>query len=808
MVLTALHTDALSGLCSKDQLELLDSIDQLRLQGINHYVSLPQIIVCGDQSSGKSSVLEAISGVHFPVKANLCTRFPTELVLRRTPQVSSSVAIVPHNLRTELERSPLAAFHEKLDGFDGLDQVIENAKSAMGVSAYGKAFCNDLLRIEITGPDRPHLTIVDLPGLIHSETKNQTASDVELIQEVVQSYMKEPRSIILAVVSAKNDFANQIVLKLARLADPVGNRTLGVITKPDTLIPGSESEALYISLARNQEVEFRLGWHVLKNMDSETGKWSLAQRDAREGQFFSEGTWKDLPRPIMGINELRNKLSKVLLRQIAAELPSLVQEIETKIVLCQARLKELGRPRSTADEQRLYLLQASQSFQYLVNAATDGTYNDEFFEDPNSQKGYDRRVRAVIQNLNQAFATRITKCGHRYHIHDKEEPVHVLEDVSPITRDEFIAHIQNVMKRTRGRELPGTFNPMIIANLFIEQSQRWKSLADHHVQRTWNSAKEFVRLIIAHITDPSASRLLYVRVFEPALEDILNVMKAKMCEVLEPQRNKHPITYNHYFSETLQKVRLERNKNHLARTLTAHLGVPIAEGSVYINTHVNLSQLMNDLTSTNEPDMERFAAHEALDCMKAYYKVALKRFIDDVAVEVIEMKLMSALQHIFSPVSVYAMDTALVSLIAGESEESVVERGELQKQLSVLRTGSDTCKYFAGSWTLGHSAPTFLGEKSTLERKDIKDIWPSSNHSVSPIGAPEAPAEMPKWDEEIHVEEAADPSESFVFSSSKKDKVKKKQKKMKVASWKGEFPIEETPDPGDLVPPPAEFTWS
>ncbi|KAI0880007.1 uncharacterized protein GGS22DRAFT_176197 [Annulohypoxylon maeteangense] len=59
----AFNVETLNGLCSKDQLELLDSIDHLRLQGIDHYISLPQIIVCGDQSSGKSSVLEAISGV-------------------------------------------------------------------------------------------------------------------------------------------------------------------------------------------------------------------------------------------------------------------------------------------------------------------------------------------------------------------------------------------------------------------------------------------------------------------------------------------------------------------------------------------------------------------------------------------------------------------------------------------------------------------------------------------------------------------------------------------------------------------------
>ena len=139
---------------------------------------------------------------------------------------------------------------------------------------------------------------MDLPGLIHSETKQQSASDVELVQDVVQAYMKEPRSIILAVVSTKNDYANQIVLKLARAADKRGNRTLGVITKPDTLIPGSESEAMYISLARNQDVEFRLGWHVLRNMDSETGVWSLADRDVKEEEFFLEQSspWEAITR--------------------------------------------------------------------------------------------------------------------------------------------------------------------------------------------------------------------------------------------------------------------------------------------------------------------------------------------------------------------------------------------------------------------------------------------------------------------------------------------------------------------------------
>jgi hypothetical protein len=76
MVLS-LDTDSLNGLCSKDQLELLDAVDRLHLEGVISYISLPQIIECSDQSSGKSSMLEALSDIAFPVKSNLCTRFPT-----------------------------------------------------------------------------------------------------------------------------------------------------------------------------------------------------------------------------------------------------------------------------------------------------------------------------------------------------------------------------------------------------------------------------------------------------------------------------------------------------------------------------------------------------------------------------------------------------------------------------------------------------------------------------------------------------------------------------------------------------------
>ena len=621
MVPKLFYTDALNGLCSKDQLDLLDSVDCLRSQGISHYVSLPQIIVCGDQSSGKSSVLEAISGVSFPTKSNLCTRFPTELVLRKTQHIGVSVSIVPHHSRSETEQLSLGSFHEKLDGFDGLPVLVENAKAAMGISTHGKAFSKDILRIEVSGPDRPHLTIVDLPGLIHSETKLQSASDVELVQDVVQTYMKEPRSIILAVVSAKNDYANQIVLKLARIADQKGNRTLGVITKPDTLIPDSESEAMYVSLARNQDVEFRLGWHVLKNMDSETGEWSLTDRDVKEEAFFSQGIWAELSRSLLGVDKLRSRLSKVLLGQIAAELPSLIDEIEIKSNACRSRLDKLGEPRATLDEQRRYLLHISQSFQSLVKASVDGTYNDPFFDDAKSETGYQKRIRAVMQNLNLDFAEDLTRRGHRREITGSKDTIRLPGGVVPITRDEFLDHIQCLMRRTRGRELPGTFNPMIVADLFLEQSVQWEAITRSHIDRVWKASREFLSLAAVYIADAATSKVLFQKIFEPALNQLLGSLNVKTAELLTPHQKSHPTTYNHYFTESLQKVRNERSKNEYSKIVKDFFGVSTLEPSLYINQHKDLRQLVTALVQSTEPDMNRFACSEALDCMEAYYKV-------------------------------------------------------------------------------------------------------------------------------------------------------------------------------------------
>lgn len=157
--LDTLTTASLAKLQSTDERRLLDVVDKLRRTGLNGTIELPQLVVCGDQSSGKSSVLEAITAIPFPRKAGLCTRFATEIILRRDPRTTVTVKIVPGKNRSETEKMKLSAFSQTLHVLEDLPNVMDAATREMGLGKIGtsKAFTRDVLSIEICGPNRPQL---------------------------------------------------------------------------------------------------------------------------------------------------------------------------------------------------------------------------------------------------------------------------------------------------------------------------------------------------------------------------------------------------------------------------------------------------------------------------------------------------------------------------------------------------------------------------------------------------------------------------------------------------------------------------
>jgi GTPase SAR1 family protein len=457
---------SLKALQTGEQMELLNIVDSLRAEGLGEITALPQLIVCGDQSSGKSSVLEAISGIPFPRKENTCTRFATEVILRRSPESRISVSVVPSRDRKQADREKLLKFRHQLSTPDDFPDLFDKAKDAM-LNVPGKSFSKDILRIEFCGPSQPQLTLVDLPGLIHShiEAEQQTPEDVKLVTELVSDYLKSPRSIILAIVSAKYDINVQVILNRAREVDPQGIRTLGIITKPDTLVKGSESEDSFVKLARNERVKFRLGWHVVKNLDSahkESLKSTLETRNTEEKAFFKGSNFKSLPSQNVGIESLRTQLSKILFNQIRLELPRLVDDIEQRILTARASKDKLGPSRTSIDDQRSFLIQLSQTFQTICQAAVRGDYDNDFFHSDElrekrlfqSDELSERRLCAILMDKHFGFADNLLKKGCQWTIGERSfDAVGFTFDTKRRTREEAIADACRLLKRSRGREV-------------------------------------------------------------------------------------------------------------------------------------------------------------------------------------------------------------------------------------------------------------------------------------------------------------------------------------------------------------------
>ncbi len=117
-------------------------------------------------------------------------------------------------------------------------------------------FSDDVLKIEICGPNQQHLSVIDVPGIFRNTTEGVTTdADIEVVRNMVNHYMKNPRSVILAVVPANVDIATQEILKMAAKFDKEGQRTLSVLTKPDLVDKGAENRVIDLVEGKSSTAE-------------------------------------------------------------------------------------------------------------------------------------------------------------------------------------------------------------------------------------------------------------------------------------------------------------------------------------------------------------------------------------------------------------------------------------------------------------------------------------------------------------------------------------------------------------------------
>jgi GTPase SAR1 family protein len=640
-------TSSLEELQTEEQRLVLDTIARVRKCGLEGTVSLPQIVVCGDQSAGKSSVLEALTEIPFPRSDGLCTRYATEISLRNAATDSITIRVIPDSNRPPSEQATIKAFERSISNFDGLPEIMDDAKAVMGIGIVESndsgvkppAFARDVLSVEYAGPGRPQLTLVDIPGLIGAETSKTTKHDIALVAEITHHYIVQPRTICLAVVSAGSDYANQSILDRVREVDPNGDRTLGVITKPDLPEEGSNNQADFINLAKNADIFFSLGWHVVKNRTWKEKDATLAERKRAEDTFFHTTQWRTLSKEFVGVDALRVRLSVLLFEHVKKELPSLRDELESKLSETKHELEQLGEPRSSGQDCKTYLASLSLEVWQTCRAAIDGHYEGEYFHqetDPHfdlTSPSNVCRTRAAIQSLNSKFAEDIRLKGHKYQINmdsgsdegsDLEPPMSFGGKLSaqpkPLNKQAALNWVRGVLIRSRGKELIGNFNPLVIGDLFWELSEKWESLAQTHVTKVADICQLFLRNLLKDKCPEDVERRIWATKIHEQLKSRQASAQAELKLIMNDHKS-YPINYNHYYTDTITKRRQERQKAELAKQIEA------ATTQTYNKTlgeyvcSVDVEKVATGINQRVDPNMDNFSCEEALDCLFSIYKV-------------------------------------------------------------------------------------------------------------------------------------------------------------------------------------------
>eukprot|EP00271_Cylindrocystis_brebissonii_P006355 TRINITY_DN19108_c0_g1_i1.p1 TRINITY_DN19108_c0_g1~~TRINITY_DN19108_c0_g1_i1.p1 ORF type:complete len:904 (-),score=141.37 TRINITY_DN19108_c0_g1_i1:127-2706(-) len=378
--------------------------------GTSNSIDLPQVGVVGSQSSGKSSVLEALVGRDFlPRGSDICTRRP--LVLQLVQTSNKKGAKGAEEEWGEFLHLP----GKKITDFKAIrDEIQAETDRETGVN---KGISEKQIRLKIFSPYVLNITLVDLPGITKVPVGDQP-SDIEArVRTMVLSYIKHDTCIILAVSPANADLANSDALQMARIADPDGSRTIGVITKLDIMDRGTDARNFLLG----NVIPLRLGYVGVINRSQEDINSGKSVRDAlayEENFFRARPVYHSLA-DRCGVQQLAKKLNSILVQHIRALLPELKTRINTQIVTLQKELASYGE-----------MTEKSGMGVLLLSILTK----------------YSQAFATIVDGKNEEMSTSELSGGARIHYIFQSIFVKRLEDVDPcddLTDDDIRTAIQN-----------------------------------------------------------------------------------------------------------------------------------------------------------------------------------------------------------------------------------------------------------------------------------------------------------------------------------------------------------------------------
>ena len=589
----------------------MDLLDSLKDLGINHQVDLPQIIVCGDQSSGKSSVLQGITRFDFPIKGGLCTRFPTQLQLRTGRQTGMRVYIQPSPSRPEPEAQLLQNWKPEIQSLSHFKNIFNAAAPILGVGNTSN-FVSDVLCIHAVGPALPNLTFIDLPGLFQGIGEGQTLEDRKTVENMVRRFMSNPRSLIVGVLCGEDDIARNSVTTLMKEYDAHGLRTIGVISKPDLLDRDEDRAQSYMKLLTQAGGELSLnhGWFVVKSRNSKNMTLSPEERDAEEERFLSRGRWTAIPSHHKGVRSLQRQMTTVFEGLLQDQMPQLLQEIVTRTTQVQSKLASL--PAQNMDHQLKGLLaKVVPSVRGIITEAVQGTYKDTLFSQGPQQDRKLLWLRDKLEDMVTDVKKELELKGQAFYITGRPFDERELPDGARAEQYAALLEMQAQENESRGG-IPGMFNEVATIDLFKALAADWPQILTGFVDQVRKTLLQFLDFVVdAMLCNQGTSGALLEHVIAPFVEERCSVLAKDLQDLASFER---PMTLGKSIKAQLASARTEE----ILRLAMPGPAAPISsfrQGNQGLELHT-LRQRFTPYVVTHQ-----LAAAETIKCAEALYSV-------------------------------------------------------------------------------------------------------------------------------------------------------------------------------------------
>ncbi|CCT71827.1 related to RBTMx2 protein [Fusarium fujikuroi] len=650
---------------------LFNAIDRLQACGSHKYLAIPQLVVVGEQSSGKSSLLRTLTDISFPVMAGIGTRFPIRVISRRSPSSQGS----RERFRISLERAPrdvnglqradAAADEYRLEGDTLTMDVFEAALKDLSENKIGirkgqgigaKNFVPDIVRVELEGPHRSPFNILDLPGLISSEYGVNEPEPLGT-QELAKEYISRQENTIICTIPATSDLGNQRAYQICKEHISDKRRLVGVFTKCDKA-DREEAERAVISAKSNivnGDSIFVDGMFVVCNKTSESR--------VNEDEFFSLKPWSQIHSERRGSRKLKDHLGEILTREIEKAFPKLENDINSRLKEKRARLKDMGEPRLNYSQQQEYLNRFVREYSSKCDRA---------LRRPGLLESETMDLRQKLNHLNTQFDNVMRWVGGFWRFEDegvdpwvvcneyglfvdnKQEqsktageilyPTPKPEDYTEALKripafeehehvesfDKFKDTVTSKLDRFGASQPPGVVNSDIYPVIYRAQVSKWSSIAQEHLDRVKDAMKSSYEEILRFVCPNSEGTMTLHHELKDRLHSMfcetLSKAQQELDKYCEQETQKELLqTTNKEFSTKLEGWRMLR----YARAF--YHGVGGEEPQDFISRQT-LHMMWTKMDSSGQDRM----ANDIHDVIKVYYRISLESFVSHVTQTIME----------------------------------------------------------------------------------------------------------------------------------------------------------------------------